>query len=109
MGIAVLLPNLAVAVRRLRDAGYGWGNLFWILVPIAGIVGLNRPLDPAHEGGGAGDDRGGRVAAQRETPVETMRLKWRTLACLAARDQSGVQLSAALSQAAFGREQAGGL
>jgi uncharacterized membrane protein YhaH (DUF805 family) len=22
-GIAVLLPNLAVAVRRLRDAGYG--------------------------------------------------------------------------------------
>ena len=40
MGIAVLLPNLAVAVRRLRDAGYGWGNLFWILVPIAGIVVL---------------------------------------------------------------------
>ena len=39
-GIAVLLPNLAVAVRRLRDAGYGWGNLFWILVPIAGIVVL---------------------------------------------------------------------
>ena len=24
-GIAVLLPSLAVAVRRLRDAGYGWG------------------------------------------------------------------------------------
>jgi uncharacterized membrane protein YhaH (DUF805 family) len=39
-GIAVLLPNLAVAVRRLRDAGYGWGNLFFILVPIAGIVVL---------------------------------------------------------------------
>jgi uncharacterized membrane protein YhaH (DUF805 family) len=39
-GIAVLLPNLAVAVRRLRDAGYGWGNLFSILVPIAGIVVL---------------------------------------------------------------------
>ena len=37
-GIAVLLPNLGVAVRRLRDAGYGWGNLFWLLVPIAGIV-----------------------------------------------------------------------
>jgi uncharacterized membrane protein YhaH (DUF805 family) len=37
-GIAVLLPNLGVAVRRLRDAGYGWGNLFWFLVPIAGIV-----------------------------------------------------------------------
>jgi len=39
-GIAVLLPNLAVAVRRLRDAGYGWGNLFWSLVPIAGLVVL---------------------------------------------------------------------
>jgi uncharacterized membrane protein YhaH (DUF805 family) len=39
-GIAVLLPNLAVAVRRLRDAGYGWGHLFWILVPIAGIFVL---------------------------------------------------------------------
>jgi uncharacterized membrane protein YhaH (DUF805 family) len=39
-GIAVLLPNLAVAVRRLRDAGHGWGNLFFLLVPIAGIVVL---------------------------------------------------------------------
>lgn len=39
-GIAVLLPYLALAVRRLRDAGYGWGHLFWILVPIAGIFVL---------------------------------------------------------------------
>ena len=39
-GVAVLLPNLAVAVRRLRDAGYGWGHLFWLLVPIAGIFVL---------------------------------------------------------------------
>jgi|SRR3954469_3764473 uncharacterized membrane protein YhaH (DUF805 family) len=39
-GVAVLLPSLAVAVRRLRDAGYGWGHLFWFLVPIAGIVVL---------------------------------------------------------------------
>jgi len=39
-GIGVLLPYLAVAVRRLRDAGHGWGHLFWILVPIAGIVVL---------------------------------------------------------------------
>ena len=50
-GIAVLLPNLAVAVRRLRDAGYGWGHLFWILVPIAGIFVLItlwvQPTKPA--------------------------------------------------------------
>jgi uncharacterized membrane protein YhaH (DUF805 family) len=39
-GVAVLLPNLAVTVRRLRDSGYGWGHLFWILVPIAGIFVL---------------------------------------------------------------------
>jgi uncharacterized membrane protein YhaH (DUF805 family) len=39
-GIAVLLPSLAVAVRRLRDAGFGWGNLFFILVPIGGLVVL---------------------------------------------------------------------
>lgn len=39
-GITVLLPNLAVAVRRLRDAGFGWGNLFWALVPIAGLIVL---------------------------------------------------------------------
>jgi uncharacterized membrane protein YhaH (DUF805 family) len=38
--ISVLLPNLAVAVRRLRDAGRGWANLFWLLVPIAGLVVL---------------------------------------------------------------------
>jgi uncharacterized membrane protein YhaH (DUF805 family) len=39
-GIAVLLPNLAVTVRRLRDAGYGWGHLFWLLVPIAAFFVL---------------------------------------------------------------------
>ncbi|MEO6532068.1 MAG: DUF805 domain-containing protein [Pseudolysinimonas sp.] len=37
-GIAVLLPTLAVTVRRLRDAGRGWGELFWVLLPIAGII-----------------------------------------------------------------------
>ncbi|MDP9145071.1 MAG: DUF805 domain-containing protein [Actinomycetota bacterium] len=50
-GIAVLLPNLAVAVRRLRDAGHGWGNLFFILVPVAGIFVLitlwAQPTKPA--------------------------------------------------------------
>ena len=50
-GVAVLLPNLAVTVRRLRDAGYGWGHLFWVLVPIAGIFVLitllAQPTKPA--------------------------------------------------------------
>jgi uncharacterized membrane protein YhaH (DUF805 family) len=38
--VATLLPTLAVMVRRLRDAGYGWKNVFWILVPIAGLIVL---------------------------------------------------------------------
>ena len=38
--VGVLLPNLAVAVRRLRDTGHDWPNLFWILVPIAGLIVL---------------------------------------------------------------------
>lgn len=38
--IATVIPTLAVAVRRLRDAGRRWPELFWILLPIAGIVVL---------------------------------------------------------------------
>lgn len=38
--IAVLLPTLGVTVRRLRDAGYGWGNVFWVLLPLAGLIVL---------------------------------------------------------------------
>jgi uncharacterized membrane protein YhaH (DUF805 family) len=37
-GIAILVPTLAVGVRRLRDAGYQWGWMFFLLVPFAGIV-----------------------------------------------------------------------
>ena len=49
--IAVLLPSLAVTVRRLRDAGREWTNIFWVLLPIAGAIVLivlladpSRPL-----------------------------------------------------------------
>ncbi|PRY69508.1 uncharacterized membrane protein YhaH (DUF805 family) [Glaciihabitans tibetensis] len=38
--LVVFLPSLAVAVRRLRDAGYGWPMLFWGLVPIVGAIVL---------------------------------------------------------------------
>lgn len=36
--LAVLIPNLAVAVRRLRDAGHSWASLFFLLIPVAGII-----------------------------------------------------------------------
>jgi uncharacterized membrane protein YhaH (DUF805 family) len=39
-GIAVLLPTLAVTVRRLRDAGRNWTELFWLLLPLAGLIVL---------------------------------------------------------------------
>lgn len=36
--LVVLVPTLAVAVRRLRDAGYGWAHLFWLLIPGVGLI-----------------------------------------------------------------------
>ncbi|HVL62681.1 MAG TPA: DUF805 domain-containing protein [Microbacterium sp.] len=49
-GIAMLVPTLAVIVRRLRDAGHGWGHVFWLLVPIGGLVVLAVMLSqPANE------------------------------------------------------------
>ncbi|MEO8527540.1 MAG: DUF805 domain-containing protein [Pseudolysinimonas sp.] len=38
--LATLLPTLGVTVRRLRDVGHVWQNIFWILVPIAGLIVL---------------------------------------------------------------------
>ena len=52
--IVVLLPSLAVTVRRLRDAGRNWTELFWLLLPIAGAIVLivhlcdaSKPVDVA--------------------------------------------------------------
>lgn len=36
--LVVLLPTLAVQIRRLRDAGYRWGNIFWLALPVAGLI-----------------------------------------------------------------------
>ena len=37
-GLAVLLPSVAVGVRRLRDAGYSWRFLFLGLIPFIGAI-----------------------------------------------------------------------
>jgi len=37
-GLALILPSLAVTVRRLRDAGYPWGLIFLVFVPFGAIV-----------------------------------------------------------------------
>jgi len=45
--LVALLPTLALAVRRLRDGGNSWLQLFWLFVPIAGlIVVILRLCDP---------------------------------------------------------------
>jgi len=36
--LAVFLPSLAIMVRRLRDAGKAWTNIFWVFLPIAGFI-----------------------------------------------------------------------
>ena len=36
--IAIIVPGIAIEVRRLRDAGLPWQNLFYVLIPIAGII-----------------------------------------------------------------------
>ncbi len=39
-GLAVLLPSLAIAVRRLHDTGRSAWNLLWSLLPIIGWIVL---------------------------------------------------------------------
>lgn len=36
--LAVLIPSLAMNVRRLRDAGCHWANIFWLFLPVIGTV-----------------------------------------------------------------------
>jgi uncharacterized membrane protein YhaH (DUF805 family) len=45
--LGTIVPVLAIAVRRLRDGGNRWPQLFWLLLPIAGlIVIIVRFCDP---------------------------------------------------------------
>lgn len=38
VSLGLLIPSLSIYVRRLRDSGRHWANIFWLLIPIAGIV-----------------------------------------------------------------------
>lgn len=37
-GLANLIPGLAIIIRRLRDGGKSWANIFWALLPIVGEI-----------------------------------------------------------------------
>ena len=39
-GLALMLPMLALTVRRLRDAGFHWGLIFVIFIPMVGPLAL---------------------------------------------------------------------
>ena len=36
--LAILLPSLSISIRRLRDAGKEWTNIFWALLPVVGWI-----------------------------------------------------------------------
>ena len=36
--LAILIPSLAISVRRLNDAGYSWKSLLWFLCPLVGWI-----------------------------------------------------------------------
>lgn len=58
--VVILLPTLAAIVRRLRDAGHGWGHVLWLLLPIVGLIVLAillsqptaAPVAPAYQAPG---------------------------------------------------------
>lgn len=37
-GLAVLIPSISITIRRFRDAGLSWLNIFWVFLPIVGWV-----------------------------------------------------------------------
>ena len=39
-GLALFLPQLALTVRRLRDAGFHWALIFVVFVPFVGSIAL---------------------------------------------------------------------
>ena len=46
--LAILVPGIAITIRRLRDAGYPWQNIFWVFCPIAGeIILIIRLVKPS--------------------------------------------------------------
>ena len=44
-GLALMLPMLALTVRRLRDAGFHWALIFVIFIPMVGPLALLVLLD----------------------------------------------------------------
>ena len=37
-GLAAFLPTLGMMIRRFRDAGVAWTNVFWLFLPLIGLI-----------------------------------------------------------------------
>ena len=49
IGLVLLLPSLALMVRRLRDAGFHWALIFIVFIPLGSIVLLVLLAMPTKE------------------------------------------------------------
>ncbi len=65
--VITFLPSLAIMVRRLRDGGKSWGNIFWVFLPIAGPIVLIVKLCAASVPAGA--SQAGPAAVSSEAPL----------------------------------------
>ena len=46
--LATLIPMLAIQIRRFRDGGKSWANIFWWFLPVVGwIIGIVKLCAPS--------------------------------------------------------------
>ncbi|WP_444980962.1 DUF805 domain-containing protein [Philodulcilactobacillus myokoensis] len=34
--LAIITPNVALLMRRLKDGGHSYGHIFWVFLPVIG-------------------------------------------------------------------------
>ena len=70
-GLALILPMLALTVRRLRDAGFHWALIFVHFIPVVGGIALLVLLAmPSKEVEVVPIDRSKEVEAEEVSPFE---------------------------------------
>ena len=70
-GLALILPMLALTVRRLRDAGFHWALIFVHFIPVVGGIALLVLLAmPTKEVETVTIDRSEEVEAEEVSPFE---------------------------------------
>ena len=70
-GLALILPMLALTVRRLRDAGFHWALIFVHFIPVVGGIALLVLLAmPSKEVEIVTIDRSKEVESEEVSPFE---------------------------------------